>query len=498
MALGKWQMREFTSWKGLTKANHVSAIYGDKPQLATPVMIRLMEHNYGKSLENYLSKFPTKYFEEDSDIIWHLIGSSRKNIPLYEARDISGNVITSGMAGVNTEPFYLVFQEDWFADGNVVVGEKNEYYPLRVLGDPRIEGTLYVYKVELMGGVTSGMPADELTMGKRFSDDYSPVEKELSRKVGDVRFAAPVSMRNEFSRIRIQHKAAGSMLNKKLACGIPVKDDKTNKVTTVNYWMHHVDWVIEEQFANDKNYCIIYGRSNRTSNGEYRNFGKSGNVLQTGAGIREQMEYANTYFYNDFSLKLIEDALFEICTGVIGFGDRTFILETGQRGADLFSKAALNVVSGWQAFSYLRGSNHPGIIQQAKSEISSNALSAGFQFTEFLFSNNIRVKVNVNPAYDDPVRNKIDHPLGGKAESYRFDIYYIGRPDQPNIQIAKIRGDEDIRGIQRGLRDPFTGRKGGDMAYDEDSAVIHRYAALGALVLDPNRTLSLIPAILAA
>ena len=247
MALGKWQMRDFTSWKGLTKSNHISAIYGDKPQMATPIMVRLMEHNYGKSLETYLNRFPTKYFEEDSDIVWQLIGSSRKNIPLYEARDINGDVITAGMAGKNTEPFYLVFQEDWFADGNFLVGEKNEIYLLRVLGDPRVEGTLYVYKVELMGGNTSGMPAEELQMGKRFSDDYSAVEKEMSRKVGDVRFAAPVSMRNEFSRIRIQHKAPGSMLNKKLACGIPIKDDKTGKVTTVNYWMHHVDWTIEEQ-----------------------------------------------------------------------------------------------------------------------------------------------------------------------------------------------------------------------------------------------------------
>jgi hypothetical protein len=79
-------------------------------------------------------------------------------------------------------------------------------------------------------------------------------------------------------------------------------------------------------------------------------------------------------------------------------------LETGERGADLFSKAALNIASGWSAFAYLRGDGHPGIIQKASSEISSNALSAGFQFTEFLFSNNIRVKVNVNSFYDDPVK----------------------------------------------------------------------------------------------
>lgn len=491
-------MKDFTSWKGLTKNNHLSAVYGDKPQLATNIMVRLMESNYGRSLESYLNKFPVKYFEEDEDFVWKLIGSSRKNIPLYEARDLSGNIIgPDDMAGVNTEPFYLVFQEDWFADGNVVVGEKNEIYPLRILGEASTEGTLYVYKVELMGGVTSGMPGEELQLGKRFSDDYSPVEKEMSRQVGDVRFSAPISMRNEFSRIRIKHKTPGSMLNKKIATGIPVKDHKTGKVQVKNYWMHHVDWTIEEQFAQDKNYCIVYGRSNRTSNGEYKNFGKSGNVLQTGAGIREQMEYANTYYYNTFSLKLIEDALFELSTGVLDFKNRTFILETGERGAAQFSKAVLDTVSGWQAFNYLRGGNHPGVITSTQSELHDNALSAGFQFVEYKAPNGVTVKVNVNPMYDDPIRNKLEHPKGGKAESYRYDIYYIGNPEQPNIQLAKIKGQEDIRGIQRGLRDPFTGRAGGDMAYDEDSAVIHRYAILGSLVLDSNRTMSIIPMILA-
>ena len=48
-------------------------------------------------------------------------------------------------------PFYLVYQEDAFADGEVIVGEKNEVYPLRILEDPRQEGTLTIYKVELMG-----------------------------------------------------------------------------------------------------------------------------------------------------------------------------------------------------------------------------------------------------------------------------------------------------------------------------------------------------------
>lgn len=489
-------MQDFTSWKGLTKSNHISSLFGKNPQVATNIMVRMMEFNYGKSLESYLSRFPVKYFEEDDDYTWKLIGSSRKNVPLYEARDINGNVITTGMAGVNTEPFYLVFQEDYFADGEVIVGEKNEVYPLRILGDPIAEGTLTKYKVELMGGVTSGMPASELLLGKRFSVDFAPVEKELSRKVGDVRFSAPITMRNEFSRVRIQHKVPGSALNKKFSVAIPMVSPE-GKTVIQNKWMHHVDYTIEQEFSQAKNYALMYGTSNRTSSGEYRNIGKSGNILQTGAGIRELMSYANHYFYNHFSLRMIEDALFELSTGKINYKDRVFILETGERGATLFHKAVMDRASGWQAFSYFGGNDKVALIQNTTSEMHSNALSAGFQFTEFKAPMGITIKINVNPLYDDPYRNKLAHPLGGVAESYRFDIYDIGTSSEPNIQIAKIKGEEDIRGYVSGLRNPFTGARGGEMATDEDGSTIHKQAWFGAMVLDPNRTMSLVPAILA-
>ena len=52
-------------------------------------------------------------------------------------------------------------------------------------------------------------------------------------------------------------------------------------------------------------------------------------------------------------------------------------------------------------------------------------------------------------------------------------------------------------GYQWGLRDPFTGRIGNQfMSFDEDAAVMHRMATLGVCVLDPTRTMSIIPSIL--
>ena len=492
--LGKFQTYGFSHWKGLTKDNHLGAIFQKAPQKATNMMVQLLALQRGKSLETYLSQFPVKEFDTDDEYTWDVIGSSRRNIPLVEARDENNNVITNGNAGIGGAPFWVVFAEDWFADGNVIVGEKNEVYPLRLLGEGKAEGSNTAYKVELMGGVTTGMPATELTMGKRFSVEYSPVERELSRGVGDIRFSSPVAMRNEWSSIRIKHKVAGSMLNEKLAIGIPFVNKAGQKVVQ-NMWMHHVDYKLEETFSDEKNNLVMYGRSNRNRNGEYMNFGKSGNVIKMGAGLREQMEVSNVIYYNTFSLKLIESALYELSTSKLGFQDRVFVLKTGERGAAQFSKAVLDVVSGWSAF--MINAAELGMIQKTNSPLHQNALSAGFQFVEFRAPNGVVVKVEVDSLYDDPVRNKIQHPNGGVAESYRYDILYIGSTEQPNIQLARVKGNPELRGYQWGLRNPFTGQVDNfNMSYDEDSAIVHKMWTGGVFILDATRTISIIPAIL--
>lgn len=115
--LGKFQTTTFSHWKGLTKDNHIGAIYRLSPQKASDLMVQLLAYNRGKTLDTFLSQFPSKEFESDDEYFWEVIGSSRRNIPLIEARDEDGTVITSASnnVGVGTAPFYLVFGEDWFA-----------------------------------------------------------------------------------------------------------------------------------------------------------------------------------------------------------------------------------------------------------------------------------------------------------------------------------------------------------------------------------------------
>ena len=497
--LSKFQKQTFSHWMGTTKLNHLGGIFQLQPQKATNLMVQLLAWYRGKTLDTFLSQFPTKEFDSDDEYTWDVIGSALRNIPLVEARTVDGAAISSEtVLGSNGEPFYLVFAENWFADGEVIVGELNEIYPLRILGDGRNEGTNTVYKVELMGGNTAGMPVEELAAGKRFSVEYAPVEREFSRKVGDIRFASPIAMRNEFTTIRIQHKVSGAMLNKKVAFGIPVTRETNGRYVkdTVNMWMHEVQWELEQQWNSYKNNVLAFGRSNRNRNGEYLNIGKSGEVIRMGAGLYEQMEVSNTMPYNTFSLKLIEDALYELSAAKLGMNERTFVIKTGERGAIQFHKAVLDTVSGWSAFQI--NGDQLGMVRKTNSVLHENALSAGFQFVEFQAPNGVKVKVDVDPYYDDPVRNKIQHPNGGPAFSYRYDIFDIGTMDQPNIFKCAVKGQEgDITGYEWGFRNPFTGKMGNEnMSHDEDSATIHKFTTTGVGVLDPTRTLSFIPDIL--
>lgn len=186
--LGKFQTREFTTWKGLTKDNHLGMIFGRSPQKATNLMVQLLAYQRGKTLDTFLSKFPTKEFENDEEYTWDVIGSSRRNIPLLRAIDEDGNDMEATqltMIGAGTAPFWLVFAEDWFARGEYIVGDLNEVYQFRILEDAKMSGTNAVYKVELAGGNTDGVPVERLQPGERFSIEAAFAEDEMSRKMGD-------------------------------------------------------------------------------------------------------------------------------------------------------------------------------------------------------------------------------------------------------------------------------------------------------------------------
>ena len=506
--LGKFTMQHFTEWAPMvTKKTHISSIFGTKTQKVNGVMVELLAAKYGKTLDTMLSSLPVKEFENGEEYIWDVVGSTEHLEALVECRDQDGVVVTASTTdnvGAGTQPFYLVFNNPWFFKGETIEGNLGNRYPLRVLDDPKEEGTRYVYKVETTAGITDGVPAERLLPGELFSYGAAFVEGGLSRKVGGIRHAIPVTMRNEWSHIRIHHKVSGDMMDDKLAISMPLRDDRGN-IRQVGSWMLNVDFELEKTFRDYKNYAWAWGRSNRNKNGEYTNIGVSGDAIRTGSGLYEQMENGgNTVYYNDFSLKIIEKALYDLFGGRTDFNERSVILSTGELGGMLFQKAALADGSGWKAAFDFNGDNL-GLMKKTTNAAApwGGAISVAVpQVTEYIAPMGIKITLDIDQSKDNINQSgyKLTHPLGGPVSSYIFDILDMGSSVNPNIQKCKIKGHPDEwRGYEAGMRNPFTGAWNNDcMTNDEDAAIIHKMADSGIVVWDPTRTMRIMPDILEA
>lgn len=499
MKLGKWQVSEIKGWNGplFDPQATLKALWKQAPEKIRKSMVKLNAIYAGRGLEDQLETLGVKYVDSLNDFYYEVIASSRRNVQLIEAR-FQGSVVSGSTNNVGSggATFELVFGENYFFDGEVIVGEKNERYPVRIIKEPVPEGDNVVYTVETWG-IPNGIPGAELIAGKKFSVEYAPAERGLSRQMGGVRRPGTARVRGMLSTIRIDHKVAGDIDDYAVLMGFPVLDKNGNEMV-MNVLSSYEDWLVEQEFSEYKNKAIAFGTTNVDETGESTNYGKSGRMLQFGQGLRQQMDQTNVLYYNTFSLDMLESILNQLSYNKLGINDREFVINTGQGGASLFHKAVLDVISGWMVISQ----NNPAVIQKVQSELHSNSFSAGFQFTQFLAPNGIKVRVNVLDMYDDPVRNKVLMPgTQQPAESFRMDIMYMGTSSDPNVQkllyskFQKFGGE--LKGYGAGFRNPFTGEmNNAHMMTDEDSATITKFTHLGVVMYDTERSATLIPTVL--
>lgn len=502
LQFSQFQMTDAQHWSGLTTANHLHSIFKGKPQKASDIMRRIHVTNYGMDLDSQLSQYPVKYLETDDDFTWELIGSAKKNLPLVEARlTQTGSAVAVGdEPGNNVSSFYLVFAERIFTAEHILVGHKNEKYPLQVQDDPVADGNLWVYEVKLITGDPDlFVPVSELAAGTRWSRDWSLVTDTLSNRGGGIHFESPFSMRNTFSMIRMEHTVAGNMINRPFGTKFAVNNPKTKKAEMFTTWMQYEDFVFDQQFRQEKNRLLMFARSNRGTNGEYYNFANNGYVKKQGAGIRQQMEASGTEYYSNFSIEYLTDILMDLSEGKLPSDKRHFVARTGERGAVQFHYALQDhaqLFTPTRETSRIFNSSENGGMMGAKGSLGYKG-----QFFDYMGPNGIRFTIQVDSMYDDRERNKILHPDGGVAESYRYDIMDIGETNGvPNIQkfyVKGAQGSSEIWGYIPGFRNPYSpSGEMSPMAHSTDGYEIHRGCQVGVAVYDPSRTKSLIPNIL--
>lgn len=484
MRISPLQMTDATTWKGLTTENHLGAIWQQAPQKVSDMIMNVQQNYFGNNIDSVLAQFPTLNFEDDRDYTWDLQSQGLDNVELVECR-IDGTAITAAdQPGINFTTFELVFPKNWFSDTQRIVGELNETYPILVIDEPKKEGTNWVYTCRMDSG-DNGMflPYEEAVAGKKFSGEFSPVERTMSRKGREVNYKSHISMRNSFSQIRIQKKTPGNLSGKKM--GSFFKDAQGR---AVKFWQHYESFMFDNAFREDINKLLMFGTSNRSADGQYRVKGKSDYAITEGAGIRQQMEVANTSYYNTFSIEELSERLLDLSEGKLKTDERGFVLRTGERGAYEFHKALENYS---QLFTPLLNQDRMYKMSQSGFQMG---LGYGGQFIEYLGPNNIKVNLSVDSMYDDRGRNKMLHPNGGVVESYRYDIFDIGTSEgAPNIQKVGVTGQPIVHKYIPGLRNPYSpDGEFSAIGSAEDAWEEHKMFIGGAIVRDPSRTASFI------
>lgn len=490
MRISPFQMYENDDLTGIVKKNNLAYRSMIESQNASKMITLIHAANQGASVSSYLDRFPTMTLNSDDDFKWKLMATGNKNVPLTEARlTLNGSAISvTDQAGRNHTDFYLVFPEAYFYKGNTIVGHRNELYPIRIQDGPISLGSNFAYRCTLVSGDPDlFIPYDELQGGKRFSKDFTGVEKELSKEGGGIHRDFPIEMINTFTMIRMENTIPGSMINRPVKFDF-VGLDSNGKKKVFTTWLDYETYNLEMQFMDEIAHMIMYSTSNKTDQGTYKQRGSSGNVLQYGAGIKEQMEASNYDTYNTFNIDKFTDILMDLSVGKTPQGQRELVVATGEWGMYQFHQAMEDKVSLYTP-----------LFDNSRVKKSGNKMSFGGQFLEYSGPNGIKVTVVHDALKDDRARNKIDMPgKSGKAESYVYDILNMGTSDgSPNIQKVYLKNGGLIRGYEPGLRSPYTTDSAATvMSTSVDAWKEHRAFTGGAIVKDPTRTATYKPNIL--
>lgn len=477
-----------TDWSGLTTENHLYSIFAIEPQKASNLITMIRQANYGLDFNNFLeSYFGVEYYDSDEDFKWMLMGHSRKNVPLVRAEINGTTVVATDKVGINMSQFTLVFEENYFSDTDLIVGEKNERYPIRVMVDPIFVGNEVHYQCELFTGDTDlFIPFEELQNGKRYSKEWNPIEKYFSQKGGTVNYTSPFSMVNRFTSVRMEDTRPGNFAAKPVSFTWMTNDGP--KTT----WLQYADWEFDTQFQDSLSYLLMFATSNMTDEKTFRQKGKSGVEIKQGAGVKQQMDSSNVNYYNSFTIQHITQFMLDMSINRLSKDQREFMFRTGEWGMYQFSEAIEDYT---QLYT-------PNRTEDRIFKGAGNAMGYRGQFLEYHGPNGIKVSVMHEPLNDDLVRNKIIHPNGGVAESRVYYLLDIGTSNGTrNIQKCSVR-NSTTRAVVPGIRcNPMSPQLTGGWSLAANQVdgwyITVMEQGIGARVTDPTRTGRMVPAMLA-
>lgn len=470
------QVSAAKSWAGLTTDSHLYSIGQREPQMASDIVTQIWNMQGQYSFDSFLSKYPTVYYDTDADYRWFLKGDDEKAVTItgYTATD-------STRPGVGKSIFQLKLAERYFVVSDFLTFDDKQYGVL-IVGEGFVDGTDWVYEVQHMNPSDSFfIPPVFLTAGvRKVSKQNNAVTNTLNKRYGETQFSSHFEMRNAFSTMSKKYTVAGNIAGKNGPMIISMLGPDGEKVTT---WARWQDLVFQKQWMQEKSRRLMFDQSNQNSDGTYSQKDSSGFVIKQGSGLREQISPSHKFFYSTLTLDYIYEVCLNLSINILSEDRREFLILTGERGMIKFHKlieanVALNQPMGNPARLFGSGQN----------------LGFGGQYLSFKGPQGINIHVMKMAEYDDPTHNRLEHPEGGTAESYRMTIMNIGTTEgNPNIQKVAVRGRENITWHVDGSTSPFGPMNGGPSASHVDGYEWFAQGTQSVMLRNPLSVAELIP-----
>jgi len=509
MARGYYENQLFqgTSWHGFTPKNHLINAFDFNEVAIMDKVAQIHKVNGDNTFVDMVMNRGIEYIDPGkTEFQWYL-DDARDTFYYVEAawEDRAGTVAlgtTDGFKpGVNRTKFYLDFKGKVFNITETIAGERPDVYRLRVDDNPiNVGGDIWRMEVSLQSArnSTDYIPVEEVTSGTRWSCESGLVAEAMSQEGVDIDFKTKSKLNGYLSSFRVQHTIAGNMTNiRPMGFYIKGTDGKNKKL-----WLSNVEYEFLRKIKKMTAALVMNGKSNVWDDGTVGTFDKkNGYEVRAGSGFKEQWSPSNKHTFNtEPDLDELTEIALDATVNEVGTSERVMVIKAGEYGLMELSRMVQRKLGSTaiQNLSYLQDSTGRAF-KWGGNDIDVNL----GQFKSVAVINGIKFIFMLDASKDDPARNKMEHPKGGLASSYEYDIMGFGNADEKsNMKIVRRKDENPIFGAKEGMRGFFssTGTSFGNpksIASSLDGSTIHYFEpGIGAMVVNPDRVIQYHPSIL--
>lgn len=385
-------------------------------------------------------------------------------------------------AGIGFSPVTLTFKTRHFKFQNTIITPSK--VQLRVIRQPRVNGTFWDYDVVLMSGSASSfIPANDLLAGALYERGPSAVEIESSTGVESEEIY-PGKAKNMISTLRSSMKFAGHITKfpikgdsnfSNVEFHIPRSDKVTGKVKTFKYWWNWKEWQHFLKMRKYKEIDFWISEYNKLPDGTIQLTGPSGKVIPRGDGILSQITNRGTYS-GVLTASRFESLARELFYGISGAEKKHIQLHTGTGGMAAFNEAMQDKLKTY--FTSERTLNT--FVTKTGDE-----LQLGKYFTTYKTVDGHTITVHKNPVFDLIYRNSPKYK-GLPGFSYEMIFLDMSTYDgQPNVKMVTRKGRELVREVVKGMATMPDGyNTSGSAASDKDEGSVEFLFEQGICIYD--------------